>query len=206
MSEAWISAPEARAIVSHGWQDEGKPTDAICLRAKHGEIQAKARLWVTVENGQKYEKHDEPIPRNFWGDRDMKQDWSHGDFVSTIYPNDTKFEIEAIGVTFDQAGIEALAPSAINLKASPVDLKSMTGEPRRTDSPARAVGGGKLPSLPDATLQRWWKGLSDRERNLPRQILHERCLHAHPDNSIARERVREILPKRKPGPRPIKPD
>ncbi len=105
MSNDWISASEARAIVSQGWQDEGKPTDAICFHAKHGEIQAKARRWITIENGQRFEKRNELIPRNFWADRDMKQDWSYGYFVSTIYPDDAKFEIEALGVTFERSEI-----------------------------------------------------------------------------------------------------
>ncbi len=106
----WISASEARALLSQGRQDdEGKPTDAICLHAKHGEIQAKARRWITIENGQRYEKPDELIPRDFWADRDMRQDWSHGDFVSTVYPDDAKFEIEALGVTFERSGIVELA-------------------------------------------------------------------------------------------------
>jgi hypothetical protein len=118
LNERWISASQARELVSQGWQDEGKATDAICRRAQHGDIQAKARRLITYENGQKFEKHDEPIGRDFWGDRDMKQDWSHGDFVSAIYPDDTKFEVEAIGVTFDQAGIEAMVPRKSGTGAS----------------------------------------------------------------------------------------
>ena len=202
----WISASEARDMVSQGWRDEGKPTDAICRRAKHGEIRAKALRWITIENGHRYERPDELIPSNFWADRDMKQDWSHGDFVSTIYPDDTKFEIEALGVNFDRTGIEAMVPSAMQVKASPVDLQPMVDEPQLGEPPAKAVGGGKLPSLPDAALQRWWNGLSGTERELPRGKLHKRCVAAHPNNSISRVRVREIAPTLRPGPRPIKPD
>lgn len=202
----WISASEARIIVSRGWQDEGKPTDAICLHAKHGEIQAKARRWITIENGQRYEKRDELIPRNFWTDSDMKQDWSRGNFVSTIYPDDTKFEIVALGVTFDLADLETIAPNTMQAKAYSTDLSSMSDEIQLEEAPAKVVAGGKLPSLPDAALQRWWKKLSDAERDLPRDNLHKLCVAAHPKNSIARERVRKLEPRRNPGPRPIQPD
>lgn len=119
----WISASEARAIVSQGWQDEGKLTDAICRRAKHGEVQAKARRWITIENGQQSEKSDELIPKNFWSDCDMRQDWSHGDFVSIIYPDGTRNEIAALGVTFERSGIEAMLPRAPNTKLAPTAKK-----------------------------------------------------------------------------------
>ena len=113
MSEEWISASQAREIVSRGWRDEGKPTDAICGRAKQGAVRAKAWQWVTIENGQRYEKRDHSIPPSFWDDVSMTQNWSHGDFASAIYPDDTKFEIEAIGVTFERTGIEAMAPPIV---------------------------------------------------------------------------------------------
>ena len=119
MSEEWISASQAREIVSRGWQDEGKPTDAICLRAKHGEVKARARRLITIDNGQKYEKPDQLIPRGFWDDISMKQNWSHGDFASTIYPDDAKFEIEAIGVTFERAGIEEMLPASPSIDCVP---------------------------------------------------------------------------------------
>ena len=205
MSAAWISASEARAIVSQGWQDEGKPTDAICRRAKYGEIQAKARRWITIENGQKFEKHDELIPRNFWADRDMKQDWSHGDFVSTIYPDDAKFEIEAIGVTFDRAGIAALASISMQVNPSAADPTTIRDEAQLAEPAVMSVRGGKLPPLSQEALKRWWTGLSDVERDLPSDKLHKQCVSAHPANSIARDRVRALAPQRKPGPRPIEP-
>lgn len=63
----------------------------------------------------------------------------------------------------------------------------------------------KKKRLPDPNLKRWWDSLSDTERDLPRDELHKRCLAAHPENSIARQRVRDFGPKRKPGPRPIAP-
>ncbi len=106
----WISASEARDIVSQGWQEDGKPTEAICRRARQGYVQAVAWRWVTIEKGQRYEKRNHLIERGFWDDCDMDQNWSHGEFKSTIYPNDAKFEIEAFGVTFERSDIEAISP------------------------------------------------------------------------------------------------
>lgn len=59
--------------------------------------------------------------------------------------------------------------------------------------------------LPEAELKRWWNSLSDQERELSRNELHKRCLVTYPENSIARQRIRDIEPRRKPGPRPIRP-
>ncbi len=67
--------------------------------------------------------------------------------------------------------------------------------------PTRAVATINLPSLSDRDLKRWWDSLSDKERDLPMDKLHKQCVAAHPNNSIARQRVRDIAPKRKPGPR-----
>ncbi len=205
MSDEWVSASEARAIVSQGWQDDGKPTEAICLHAKHGEIQAKARRWITIENGHRYEKGDEIIPRAFWNDGDMQQNWSHGIFQSTIYPDDTKFEIEALGVTFERAGIAALASIAMQAKLSPADPAPGTQEAQSARPQAKSAERRKLPPLSQDALQRWWKGLGNADRDLPSDILHKLCMSAHPANSIARDRVRQLVPKRKPGPRPIQP-
>jgi len=70
---------------------------------------------------------------------------------------------------------------------------------------ARSNGKG-LPRLPDRKLTDWWCALNAADRDLSRDVLHKRCVTAHPNHSIARQRVRDILPKRKPGPRPITPE
>lgn len=64
----------------------------------------------------------------------------------------------------------------------------------------------KKPRLPQPKLKHWWEKLSDKERDLPRDELHKRCVAEHPGNSIARARIRDLAPQRKPGPRPIRPD
>lgn len=115
----WISASDARAIVSQGWQDEGKPTEAIRRRAMQGLVHAKALRWITIEDGQRYEQHDHLVPRRFWDDRSMSQDWSHGDFTSTIFPDETKIEIEAFGVTFERSGIEAMSRASQHARSAP---------------------------------------------------------------------------------------
>ncbi|MXP41235.1 hypothetical protein GRI75_06210 [Altererythrobacter soli] len=105
----WISASEALDMVSQGRRDEGEPGDAICFRAENGEVRARARRWITIENGRTYEWLDELIPRDFWCDRDMRKDWSLGDFKSTIYLEGAEFEVTALGVTFELSDIEAIS-------------------------------------------------------------------------------------------------
>jgi hypothetical protein len=71
------------------------------------------------------------------------------------------------------------------------------------------AGGTKVnrtPRLADAALKRWWDSLSDTDRDLQRDDLHKNCAAAHPNNSIARKRVRDIEPKQRPGPRPVPPE
>lgn len=70
----------------------------------------------------------------------------------------------------------------------------------------RTTANIKLPDLSDADLKRWWDRLSDADRDLPQDDLHKRCEAAHPNNSIARQRVRALLPNRRPGPRRITPN
>ena len=155
MSEDWITAREARALVSEGWQDQGKPTDAICRRAKQGLVQAKALRLITIENGQRYEKHDYPIAQGFWDDHSMGQDWSHGDFVSTIYPDDTKFEIEAFGVIFERLGIESM------LQQSP--LKELGSTKRQ----GRPKGSGGFAIKDEALIEKMHKYITNHAGTTP---------------------------------------
>lgn len=204
MSEIWISAREAREAVSPGCNFVGQATDAICRYAAAGLVRARAAMFTVEAEGRKEQVEDHLIVADFWSLKLEKQDWMHGVFLGVDRSMSWEIRCEALGVTFDRAGIEAMAPTVMQAKALPVDLPSMADESQLGEPHAKAVGGGKLPRLPDAPLIRWRNALSDEERDLPRVELHKRCVAAHPDNSISRERVRALLPRLKPGPRPIK--
>lgn len=109
----------------------------------------------------------------------------------------------AFAAEADGVGLDAIC-------VDQADFNKLLARHRGVSSAAKASPKGAAtttkPPLSDAALQLWWNALSDAERDLPRDKLHEMCVAAHPANSIARERVRKISPIRKPGPRPIKPE
>ena len=52
-------------------------------------------------------------------------------------------------------------------------------------------------------LSGWWQGLDAQTQNLPQTTLLELARSAFPNKFISRERVRELTPGRKRGPRPF---
>ena len=59
------------------------------------------------------------------------------------------------------------------------------------------------PQLSADNLQKWWNGLAAGERAKPHEVLWELCRAKFPDKFISRERVRELDPGRKRGPKPL---
>ena len=60
----------------------------------------------------------------------------------------------------------------------------------------------KLPRLPDAKLIKWWNGLAAGERAQIHDVLRELCQAKFPSHSISRQRIRDLDPGRKRGPKP----
>jgi hypothetical protein len=132
----WISASEARDMVSQGWHGEGKPTDAIIFRAKHGEVLAKVRRWVWIETdhegNEKFEWNEKLIPRGFWDDNDIDQNWSQGDFRSVIYPDDgKKYDHTLIDVMFERTSIELMAAKSASANVAPSMIVQSTANAER---------------------------------------------------------------------------
>lgn len=213
MSEDWISAREALEMLWPGCNGFSPSTEkAIIEYAAAERVRAKAASFTIEGQGRQASHEEHPIPRSFWQAARERQDWHHGIFIrvqrGTDLDTGMDWEIRctALGVTFNGADIEAMAPKDMQARASSVHLPTMAVEQGLGKLPDKANASDKLPRLPAAALQRWWDGLSDAERDLPRDKLHKMCVAAHPANSIARERVRKISPIRKSGPRPIKPE
>lgn len=59
------------------------------------------------------------------------------------------------------------------------------------------------PPLSEKGLADWFEALSSSDRSLATDKLWSLCKSANPANSITRERVRQLLVGRKPGPRPF---
>lgn len=205
MSDEWISAIQAGEIVVPGSRHVLPQTsEAIRCRAEAGIVKAKATLFKSTRAGVESQKQNHPVPKEFWGGELLEQNWAQGDFSVSMQIEEWPAYCEALGVTFERKGIEAMA-QPVQTSAFHADPPSMADELQPGVPPANDARGDKLPSLSDADLNRWWDRLSELERNLPADTLHKQCAAAYPNNSIARQRVRSIAPHRKPGPRPITP-
>lgn len=64
--------------------------------------------------------------------------------------------------------------------------------------------GHHLARLPDARLKEWWWGLAEKDRGQSQSKLLEVCRAAFPEHSVARQRIRELTPNRKRGPKPLR--
>lgn len=139
----WISARQAREIVAPGWKHNGGPTDVICQRARVGLVKAKASLFVSTTGGQKSEKSNHPISKEFWGGEILTQKWAQGDFSTSMHSGGREIYCEAYGVTFEQSGILAMTPGdkpATSASQPTVpDQRAKGGSPGKYDW-AKAVG------------------------------------------------------------------
>ena len=123
-------------------------------------------------------------------------DWSAGDFEFNItIRNIAVGPVErmvargaAFGVCFERNGLPATQPV--------MGGKVVRNTPMKPTRPA-------LPRLSEAALNDWWKRLGDDQRESSHGALLELCRANFPDKSISRQRVRELSPHRKRGPKPI---
>jgi hypothetical protein len=111
-TSAWIAANEALKLASDRLGAEAAQA-ALVAGAETGRIKTRAsRFTVEVPNacGQKMRFEDELIelPQEFWssaGRTPVERDWTAGNFTTLVNEN---FQHEAVGVEFDQAGIDAV--------------------------------------------------------------------------------------------------
>jgi hypothetical protein len=99
----WMSAAEARAFLPYGG------TTTICVRARVGNVAARARLFIYGENQQR----DCAIPPSFWwaeGKDALEQNWDAGDFTTHVPGKDIRIPMRAFGVEFRRSDIENLKP------------------------------------------------------------------------------------------------
>ena len=123
--EEWVSAAEALKRAQAVMSLYAAPR-AICSRAKAGLIKTKAKklLWG------KESLDDMEIPPDFWwaeGEAALEQNWSSGDFDTWI---DQRIHVQAYGVVFSEAGVEALVGPARSARSKvPVAAANTGGRP-----------------------------------------------------------------------------
>ena len=130
------SAREAREIVAPGWRHGAPATDPIRRRAKLGELEARASVYVSIRSGIATKEHDHPIPKEFWSGHPFEENWSAGDFSTSTYVDGEYTTCEALGVTFERAGIQGMASrdTPASVVTSTIAVQSTANAERECES------------------------------------------------------------------------
>lgn len=97
--------------------------EAICKRAKAGLVRSRARLFKINTRAES----DSEIPAHFWwaeGKAALTADWITGDFETWL---DSKILLQAFGVTFMRADIEAMLPADALAASAPTAAAAKAG-------------------------------------------------------------------------------
>lgn len=155
-------------------------------------IPKKPRSWGLSDGSQAIPKW--AVRRTFWRMLERSKDkgsrdWLSGDFEYEYY--DEYLTSTVVGKLFDVFITACRLPGWENRGTSKDSSKVAKKE------------GNIAPRLSDAALRMWWNGLSLEARNLPQLELVDLCKAAFPRYSVSRDRIRELDPGRKRGPKPI---
>lgn len=130
-----------------------------------------------------------------WHENSAFQDWIAGDFEFRSFARLKESGLKSMtvegfarGVCFNRSGL----PTTNTFKDAPFEQA-----PKRDRSEGRN-------RLPDSALRAWWEGLPPETKGQPIDaVLTPLCRSSFPEHSIARDRIRALVPGRKPGPKPI---
>jgi|GEM_PF-1388135 len=106
MTDHWISAHAALALVATQTESKHLAQIAICTRAHLGVLRSKA---AAITSGNDILQIRE-VPSKFWwaeGYEALEQNWNIGDFSTWI---DKRIELKAFGVSFEMDGILEMLP------------------------------------------------------------------------------------------------
>lgn len=181
MATQWITAAQALALVGED-HNEYMTRLAICDRAQHGLLKAKAQRFVA----DKRVEDDILVPREFWwagGHEALEQDWKLGEFSTWI--NQT-YHWKAFGVRFDLDGVLAMVPAdrharirrSLSVTADPDWISAKVARRRAYEA------GGINPSLAgQAVIEQGRLGFLDA-----RAVLVQRAAGGKPSDWTAEER------------------
>jgi len=112
-----------------------------------------------------------------------------------------------------EAHRNALLSELAAMKAELASLVAAAATARDNASAQRNVGqaptsrirkANQGARLPEPALQSWWEWLDDETRALGHDTLLDLCAAAFPRNHISRDRIRDLAPNRKRGPKPFR--
>lgn len=155
MSEGWLSACAAWERVA-GMTGKGPipgpATKNIRAHAAAGMIQATARMFIVMGEGQQKSIPNHTIPANFWDMSLEVEDWRQGRFVGVQRGSGWEVRCEALGVNFQQAEIEMIvlnAGKSVDPLSAPTGQDCTTGRRRKYDWEGALIGVIALANSPD---------------------------------------------------------
>lgn len=161
MSEEWISAKKAREIVSPGCTFNGPATETIRRYAAAGQVRSKAALFTVEGRGQKKQLMNHTIAADFWELPLELEEWWHGRFVGMHRTIGWEVRCEALGVTFERKGIEAITGNETMPPASPSEQRVPTAKC------GRPVGSGGYAAKDAPLVEKMRKYIADHEGTTP---------------------------------------
>ncbi|WP_374615031.1 hypothetical protein [Sphingorhabdus sp.] len=142
MSTERISALDAWHRVFPGKKVTGGP-NSIIRRAALGKVRAHAEMLIKQNSVEKIELTSCPIPAEFWNGRAMIANWHSGDFSAQVEQDGRVEEWIAVGISFEQDDIQALAQNTetggVSLHPKKLGGQPKSGHPGKYDW-AKAVG------------------------------------------------------------------
>lgn len=226
MASEWLSFEQAgHMIEGGGWQagPDGSRLKAqsLLMLAHKGIVATNARIWSCVRNTADVgknrqatlEERSEFLQMLFSRERNNTDRWNmeispaisiHAAFSMA----DTETgNFEAIRLIRDRNRVDVHSFSVVGLTFKRSDIEFAFGGKGNGKRALAAASSPNLPRLPDSKLEAWWQRQSGVV-SVPEAKLLEMARSAFPENSISRERVRQLIreadPYRKRGPKPIR--
>lgn len=184
----WSRSPKwSHTVIYQGVAPEMEQLFEPIIDIGDAEVAIDPSFWINLAGAELATNLDDEL-----GVSSARVDWVAGDVefsrqVRVTNGGITGIQIEgrALGLCFNRSGL-------------PTTQRIASGAFRK---PKPAVD--QRPPLSDAMLRSWWASLDDEQRAQRREDLEALCRAAFPQYRISRDRVRELDPGRKRGPKPI---
>jgi hypothetical protein len=190
----WVPANIAREMLK---QATGLGPEVLASWAATGALRSRAAVW---ERDWRWPEEDVELPRIFWSGKPLSRqgdelaefgpvEWASGDFRCIVQEQGLVIE----GRSVIPCHLARMVSFSVD------DLSACIAGLKRK---ANAGPKENKPRLPDAALNAWFANLGSDADNKSQPELLQLCRAAHPNNSIARDRVRAKTQGRKRGPKP----
>lgn len=122
-----------------------------------------------------------------------------------LWRDDTKsFDRELDSFGDDERAADGYLFVEVERSGLPINASIRPSMPQALPTP---LSGKSMPTLPDAMLKRWYEKLPKKVKSQPLdRVLVPLCQAAHPEHIVSRQRIRDLFPNRKRGPKPFRGD